>query len=143
MTRHLDSKLIILLTDGQNNAGLATPEEAASLAAEWGIRIYTIGIGSAPSEDRSFFGAIMRQNLDVDERSLRRVAEETGGRYFLATDADTLREIYMEIDRLEKTQVESIEYTEVEEQFAPLAMLALGALLIDVLLRASVLRRIP
>jgi Ca-activated chloride channel family protein len=139
----LDSKLIILLTDGQSNAGQVTPEQAAGLATEWGIRIYTIGIGSAPSEGRSIFGAMMRQNLEVDEQTLRRVAERTGGRYFLATDADALREVYTEIDRLEKTEVESIEYTEVDERFAPVALAALAALLVDLLLRTSVLRRIP
>lgn len=139
----LDSKLIILLTDGQSNAGRVTPEQAAQLAAEWGIRIYTIGIGSAPTEDQSFFGAIMSQNLQVDEQTLRAVAEHTGGKYFLATDAETLRAVYREIDELEKTEVESIEYTEVDERFAPVAMAALGALLVDLLLRIFVLRRVP
>src|SRR5690606_16203123 len=94
----LDSKLIILLTDGQSNAGQIAPEQAAALAAEWGIRIYTIGIGSPTSEDRSIFGAMMRQNLEVDEPTLRHIAETTGGRYFLATDAEALRDIYTEID---------------------------------------------
>ncbi|MFG0285600.1 MAG: VWA domain-containing protein [Phycisphaerales bacterium JB039] len=137
-----DSKIMIVLTDGRNNAGQIAPEQAAALAAEWGIRIYTIGIGSPGGEEPGFLG-IMRPDREVDEATLRSVAQGAGGRYFLASDADTLRDVYAEIDRLEKTQVESIEYTEVDEHFAPVAMAALGALLADLLLRITVLRRLP
>lgn len=142
-TTTFKSKIMIVLTDGRNNAGQIAPEQAAALAAEWGIRIYAVGIGSVAGEDRSLFGAMMRPDIEVDEQTLREVAQLTGGRYFLASDAEALREVYAEIDRLEKTEIEAIEYTEVDERFVPVALAALGALLADLLLRATVLRRLP
>ena len=135
----IKSKVIILLTDGLNNAGQYDPFEAAKLAAEWGIKIYTIGIGSEVRQ-RGIF-AMMGPSLD--ERLLSRIAKETGGFYARADNADQLREIYKKIDALEKTDVKSIEYVDYAEQFGPWAMGALGLLLFEMLTASTIFRKIP
>jgi len=138
------SKAIVLLTDGESNAGETTPLEAAKLAAEWGIRVYTIGIGAAPPRgpDDAFM-ALLRRGRGVDERTLSAIAEETGGRFFLAGDAETLREVYAAIDALEKTRIESIEYTDYEERFAPFALAGLALLGLALGLSSTMLRSVP
>jgi len=93
--------VLVLLTDGENDAGVMPPLEAAKLAAQAGLRIYTIGVGAAP--DSGFFG-MGRGNTDLDEDTLKSIARATGGRYFRAADAATLQEVYREIDRLEPAQ---------------------------------------
>jgi Ca-activated chloride channel family protein len=135
----MKSKVIILLTDGINNAGQYDPLEAAKLAAEWGIKIYTIGIGSQ-TQQRSIF-SLMGPSLD--ERLLKRIADETGGFYARADNAETLREIYKKIDELEKTEVKSIEYVDYAEQFSPWAMAALAMLLLEMVAGSTVFRKIP
>jgi len=134
----IKGKIIILLTDGANNAGSIDPIEAARLAEEWGIRVYAIGIG----ETRTFGGLLGDIRLGgADERALASIAEVTGGAFYRATDGESLREIYRQIDRLETSRIESVEYTNVEERFSPFAIAAAILLGIEVLLGATILRR--
>lgn len=142
------TKLIILLTDGQNNAGEIEPITAAELAAALGIKIYTVGAGTQgyanyPFEDPLFGKRYMRVKVDVDDATLTRIAELTGGRYFRATDYESLRKIYREIDALEKTKVEVETYTEYKEEFVQFLVPALLCLALEVLLLHTRLRRVP
>jgi Ca-activated chloride channel family protein len=142
----IKSKIIILLTDGQNNSGLRAPEEAAELAAEWGIKIYTIGVGSREgvSTVKTLFGNFkVPTGGGVDEKTLERVADITGGVFRLGENAEGLREIYEEIDKLEKSEVESVRYVDYRELFTPFALTALVLLLLEVTLASTILRRIP
>lgn len=135
------SKAIVLLTDGQSNAGEIDPLTAADLAKGWNIRIYTIGIGG---ERIIELGGIRRRlGPGVDEQTLSQMAESTGGRYWLADDADALRDIYAEIDALERTEVERSSATNTDERFHAFAAAALLAVVIEAALRALVLRRLP
>jgi Ca-activated chloride channel family protein len=142
------SKVMILLTDGVNQpqipAGMPEPidpVDAARIAQGLGVRIYTVGAGSTGGLAR-MQGQVVRVP-PVDETLLREMAEVTGGKYFRATDTDGLREVYREIDRLEKTKSESITYLDYRELFLPLATTALAALCLEQLLRATRLRTIP
>lgn len=115
------SKIIILLTDGRSNAGRVTPEKAAEIAAEYGIKIYTIGVGSrgpVPFPEQTFFGIrhILVQ-LDIDEETLQKIAQTTGGQYFKATDTEGLKEIYETIDKLEKSEAKVTHYQEYQELY--------------------------
>ena len=130
----IKSKVLILLTDGEQNAGERLPAQAAALAGEWGIKIYSIGVGSTGGG-----GGFSASGVAV----LQQVAESTGGLFRLADDEQSLRGIYEEIDRLEKTEVESFEYLSVREYFVPFALAALGALALQILLSATALRRLP
>lgn len=140
------SKVIILLTDGVNNSGFIEPATAAELAVEFGIKTYTIAIGTngkaetpvAYNLDGSFRYAF--REVEIDEELLKSIAESTGGRYFRATDNETLSEIYDEINKLEKTEVEEIRYTNFEERFRPLALLAGGLIFMEILLRFTFFR---
>jgi len=132
------SKVIILLTDGVNNRPVS-PIEMAQLAAQWGIRIYTIGIGDEPDRPRSIFDVA---RTPVDRELLKAVARITNGQYFSANDADTLRQVYERIGELEKTRIETQEFTEYRELYPPLAAAALIALTLEVLARLLVLRRL-
>jgi len=129
------SKVIILLTDGLNNAGELSPMTAAKLAKEYGIRVYTIGAGSTEPGRIGGFGIFSRQSQPIDEEALKKIAAETGGKYYRATDLETLREAYAEINELERTEVEGNDYYEYKEAFVPWA--AVGGLL----LLASILGR--
>lgn len=131
------SKVIVLLTDGVNNRA-PNPLDAAQLAAQWGIRIYTIGIGDAPQGQMSLFD-LARPGVDSD--LLKAVAKATNGQYFSANDADTLRKVYEHIGDLERTRIETEEFTDYRELYPPLLAGALGALSLEVLLRTLVLRR--
>ena len=140
------SKVIILLTDGVNNSGFIEPQTAADLAVEYGIKTYTIGLGTngnaltpiSYNRDGSFrYG--MRQ-VEIDEALLQDIAELTGGKYFRATDNEKLEEIYEEINKLEKTEIEEFKYYKYEEKFRPLIFLAGGLLLIEWVLRSTVFR---
>ena len=147
-TSEVESKVIILLTDGQNNTGEIDPRTAAELAEVMGIRIYTIGVGTrgkAPYVFKGPFGQSYRQlvPVEIDEEMLRAIAERTGGRYFRATDREALREIYNEISTLETSQVEVRTYTSIDEQFAYFLWPAFGLLLLEILLTTTRLRRIP
>lgn len=141
----IKSKIIVLLTDGEHNRGEVLPEEAAAIAAEWGIKIYSIGIGGTG-------GVVFIRGPDgqripirdyVDERTLTTISQRTGGKYWNARDAESLREIYAEIDRLEKVSVTSQKRTIYEEKFPRLAMAALWALGAELVLSTIFLRRLP
>lgn len=131
----IKSKVVILLTDGVNNAGDISPLEAAQMAKEWGIKIYTIGIGSA---SRGPFGS-----AQLDERLLQRIAQETGAFYRKATNADSLRSIYEKISELEKTEIKSIAHFDYSEKFPPFAIAALWLLGLEIILSNTIFRKIP
>lgn len=131
------SRLVLLLTDGQNNAGSISPLEAAQAAAALGIKVYTIGVGS---EVRTLFG---RLPDGLDERGLTRVAEITGGKYFRATDVDSLQTIYATIDELEPSPAEVTQLIEHEEWFRTFLVPGLGILALQFLLSTTWLRRGP
>lgn len=142
------SKVIILLTDGVNNRGEIAPLMAADIAADMGIKVYTIGVGTrgkAPYPVVDMFGNMSFQPMDVeiDENTLEGIAERTGGRYFRATDNDKLQSIYDEINQLEKSKVEVTDYTVYHERFLALLLAALGVLLLEFLFTNIILKRIP
>jgi Ca-activated chloride channel family protein len=141
------SKVIILLTDGVNNIGAIAPEMAGELAKTFGIRVYTIGVGTrgvAPYPVPTPFG-IQYQNLEVqiDEAVLQKIASETDGKYFRATNTGKLKEIYSSIDKLEKTRIDVTEFHNYTEEFYPWAIAALALLLIDIVLRYTIFKTIP
>lgn len=128
------SKVVILLTDGVNNSGNIPPLTAAEIAETYGIKVYTIGVGTngkAPMPVQTITGQTVFQKTDVyiDEETLTQVAEQTGGKYFRATDNESLKKIYTKIDELEKTEIEVKEYRKRKEEFYPYAA-ASGILLI-------------
>jgi Ca-activated chloride channel homolog len=141
------SKVIILLTDGVNNMGQIDPQTAAQIAQSYGIRVYTIGIGSkgeAPYPVQTPFGVRYQMiPADLDEQMLTQIADITGGKYFRATDNRALQHIYKEIDRLEKTRIEVQSYRRYKELFYPYAGFALLFLLVDVGLSSTWLRKLP
>tara|TARA_B100000809_G_scaffold265137_1_gene323031 strand:+ start:2903 stop:3907 length:1005 start_codon:yes stop_codon:yes gene_type:complete len=140
------SKIIILLTDGVNNSGFIDPKIASELAVEYGIKVYTIGLGTngmalspysiLPNGNFQY----RRVQVEIDEELLNEIADVTGGTYFRATDNKELKEIYNEINKLEKTEIEEIKYTTYDEKYRPLILMALGLLLVEVLLRFTVFR---
>jgi Ca-activated chloride channel family protein len=141
-------KVIILLTDGRNNAGKISPLTAAEAASALNIKIYTIGAGTkglAPYPAEDFFGnKIYRQvKIEIDEKPLQMIAQKTGARYFRATDTKSLRKIYEEIDKLEKTSIEEKGYTEYKELFHLFLIPGLILLMLEIVLKNTVLRRIP
>ncbi len=142
----IKSKIIILLTDGINNAGQYHPIEAAELAKEWDIKIYTIGIGSAQAYTsiQTPLGTYkMPTGQNLDERLLKAIAEKTGGFYGRADNAKTLHKIIEKIDELEKTKVKSIQYTQYAELFGPWTTAALVILISEILANCTVFRKIP
>jgi len=141
------SKVIILLTDGVNNMGSIDPLSAAEIAKLYGIRIYTIGVGSmgmAPYPVQTPFG-ITTQNMEVkiDEPLLKEISRMTDGKYFRATSNAKLREIYQEIDKMEKSKIDVTEFKRKKDEYIPLILLALALFGLEMLLRYSVLRNIP
>jgi Ca-activated chloride channel family protein len=141
------SKVIILLTDGQNNAGSIAPLSAAEIAKIYGIRIYTIGVGTmgyAPYPVQTPFG-IQYQNMEVkiDEDLLQKVANMTDGKYFRATDNTKLKEVYQEIDKLEKSKIDVTEFRKKHEEFLDLALIAFLLLSLEALARLTLFRSIP
>lgn len=143
-----ESKIIILLSDGENTAGVVTPEEATEVAKDLGIKIYTIGIGrsgSAPFEVMGRDGRKRLQQAEVvmDEKLLRKMAKSTGGQYFHAEDQDTLNEVYEEIDTLEKTEIEGMIYSHYRERCQLALVPALFLLLTHTLLDATIFRSLP
>lgn len=140
------SKVIILLTDGMNNAGSVDPYTAAELAKLYGIRVYTIGVGSygtAPFPVQTMFGIQYQQmKVEIDEKLLTTIANNSGGKYFRATSNQKLDEIYDEIDKLERSKIEVTEFRHVHEEFYPLVAWALVLLLVEFLLRKTVYRTI-
>lgn len=143
-----DSKVVILLTDGRSNRGEIGPVTAAQMAEALGVRVYTIGAGSrgtarVPVTGRLGGTSYATMRVDIDEQALRQIAETTGGRYFRATDTESLAAIYEEIDQLERTEMEIENFTQYAEEF-PLP-LTLGLLLVlgELGLSRTVLRKLP
>ena len=138
------SKVVILLTDGMNNAGSVDPYTAAEIAKLYGIRVYTIGVGSygtAPYPVQTPFGTqIQQMKVEIDEKLLASVAGMTGGKYFRATSNQKLDEIYEEIDKLERSKIEVTEFRRLHEEFYPLVAWALALLLLEFLLRKTIFR---
>lgn len=142
------SKVVILLTDGVNNRGEIAPLTAAEIARAQGIRVYTIGVGTegmAPYPALDMFGnmTFVKQKVEIDEKTLRAIAEQTGGRYFRATDKAKLKAIYDEINQLEKSKVEVFEHVTYHELFLVWLLAALALLAAEFLLSNLVLKRIP
>lgn len=141
------SRVIILLTDGENNRGEIPPLTAAEIAKTFGIRVYTIGvgtIGTAPYPVETPFGTrIQDMEVKIDEPSLQSIADITGGKYFRATSTDKLKKIYNEIDALEKSKINVKEFSKKQEEFQPFAIAAMLLLIMGVLLKVSVFRNIP
>jgi Ca-activated chloride channel family protein len=145
----VESKVIILLTDGVNNAGYIKPLTAAEIAKEFDVRVYTIGIGTmgdalAPMsrrEDGRYIFGMTR--VEIDEDLLRQIADMTGGQYFRATSAESLERIYAEIDRLEKTEIEVSVFNRYSEEYYKWLIAGLVCLGLFLILKWTVLRRIP
>ena len=134
----IKSRVLILLTDGVNNAGRRTPDEAADLAAGWGIKVYAIGF-SQPTMIGQLLGT---GRFNVDEDSLKSIAEKTGGKYFRAGDEKSLEAVFKEIDNLETSEVEAYSYKQYREAFMPFALIGLAFLLLYGILSATVFRRL-
>ena len=141
------SKLIILLTDGRNNAGNLAPLQAAQTAKAFGIKIHTVGIGTsgkAPFLVNSVFGQrYVYQEVDIDEETLKEISKITGGQYFRATNLESLKSIYKQIDQMEKSEVKVIDHSEYTELFHFFIIPAVFLLLLENILSNSLLRRIP
>jgi Ca-activated chloride channel homolog len=141
------SKVIILLTDGENNGGLIGPDNAKEIAKAFAIKVYTIGVGTdgyAPFPLTTAMGVIMQQQkVTIDEKLLTAIASETGGKYFRAKDNTGLENIYKEINELEKSKVEIATLTRYTEKFFPFVMAALVLLLLEVILRFTFFKKFP
>lgn len=142
------SKIIILLTDGSNNTGNVAPKTAAELAKKFGIKIYTIGIGTngtAPYPQQDYFGRIqyVDQEVVIDETTLKEIAATTGGKYFRATGNKVLNEVFEQIDSLEKTEMDIRNFSHTEDNYLIWAILALASLILELTMRHTILRTIP
>ncbi|MEP6662730.1 MAG: VWA domain-containing protein [Verrucomicrobiota bacterium] len=142
------SKIVILMTDGQNNAGKIPPLTAAEIAETLKVKVYTIGVGTrgfAPMPYINVFGQkdYQRMAVDIDEATLTKVAERTGGKYYRADNSENLRKIYADIDRLEKTDFEVKKYREYEELFRWVTLGGLFVLLLEITLSQTVWRKLP
>lgn len=140
------SKVIILLTDGVNNRGEIAPATAADIAKTFGIRVYTIGVGTqgmAPYPVQTPFGVQYRNmQVEIDEGILKEIAQTTGGQYFRATDNDKLVQVYNEIDKLEKSKIDVKQFTKKEEKYLNIALSAFSLLVLEILLRNTVLKKL-
>ncbi len=138
------SKVIILLTDGSNNSGEISPEAAAEIAKQFGIRVYTIGVGTNAETARyPYAGQIINVPVEIDEQTLTKIASITDGNYYRATSNSKLKEVYEQIDKLERTKMNVKEFSTREEEFLIFAIIAFAALLLELLLRNTILKRIP
>ena len=141
------SKVIILLTDGSNNRGDISPLTAAEIAKTYGIRVYTIGVGTngtAPYPYQGFTGKqYVQVPVEIDENTLQQIAKTADGQYYRATSNSKLREVYEEIDQLERTKLNVKDFSRKNEEYLPFAVWAMVCLILEVLLRLTVLRRIP
>lgn len=141
------SRVVILLTDGTNNRGQIAPLTAAEMARSYGIRVYTVGVGTkgmAPTPVQTPFGVRM-QNMavDIDEKTLTEIAAMTGGQYFRAQDTEGLRQVYEEIDEMEKYLISVQNVTQRQEKFLMFALAAMALILLELILRRTWLRSIP
>ncbi|MFH0982444.1 MAG: VWA domain-containing protein [Planctomycetota bacterium] len=157
--KRIKSKIIVLMTDGANNAGDLPPAQAAQIAAAFGFKIYAIGVGTGrrvlvPRVDPLGNVDLVPQFFPMDEKTLQTVADLTGGKYFRATDADALHKVYAEINQLEKTETEEKRYMQFRElatepiqlgalRLPPLLMVALGLFALEVVLANTLFRKIP
>lgn len=141
------SKVIILLTDGSNNRGDISPLTAAEIAKQFGIRVYTIGVGTngtAPYPMPTYAGIqYVNVPVEIDEQTLIQIAGTTNGNYFRATSNSKLEEVYREIDKLEKTKLNVKEFSKREEAYLPFALVAFLCILLELVLRNTVLKKIP
>ena len=142
------SKVVILLTDGVNNQGVIDPITAAELAKTFGVRVYTIGVGTmgmAPYPVQDMFGRIVLRNMkvEIDEKTLQQIADLTEGQYFRATNNETLKRIYSQIDQMEKSRISVKEFSRREEKFLPYVIAAIILLAIEFLINKVVLRIVP
>jgi Ca-activated chloride channel family protein len=146
-TSKAKSKVVILLTDGINNGGLIDPATAKEIAKRFGIKVYTIGVGTdgyAPTPVSTPMGIVMQnEKVAIDEKLLTNIANETGGRYFRAKDNRSLSNIYSEIDHLEKSKVQITSFHRFAEKFYPFVFAALFFLFLEVLLRFTVFKKFP
>ncbi|MCD7710017.1 MAG: VWA domain-containing protein [Porphyromonadaceae bacterium] len=141
------SKVIILLTDGVNNTGSISPETAAQIAKTFGVRVYTVGIGTmgeAPYPVQTPYGiTYQKMPVEIDEAVLQKIADMTGGKYYRATNKDVLKNIFSEIDKLEKSKMIVKEFSNKEELYFPWGMAALILLFVEMFLRRTLFRNIP
>lgn len=142
------SKVIILLTDGVNNQGAIDPITAAEFAKTFNIRVYTVGVGTegeAPYPYQDMFGRyqLISVPVEIDEEVLQQISDVTNGRYFRATNNDKLRQIYAEIDKLEKSKINVREFSRKEEEYLPFAIAAFVLLIVEFILRRVFLRTVP
>jgi Ca-activated chloride channel family protein len=138
------SKVVILLTDGSNNMGSIPPITAAQIAKQFNVRVYTVGVGTngyAPFPVQTPMGIQYQQALvDIDEPTLQKIADITGGQYFRATNNNKLKSIYDQIDKLEKAKIDVTQYHKKTEMFLPLAILALALLGLEFILKNTLLK---
>ena len=138
------SKVIILLTDGSNNGGEISPEMSADIAKQFGIRVYTIGVGKNGEAPYPYYGGqIVNVPVEIDENTLQKIADITDGNYYRATSNTKLKEIYEHIDKLERTKLNVKEFSKREEEYLVFAIMAFAALFLEILLRNTILKRIP
>lgn len=142
------SKVVVLLTDGENNGGLIDPATAMEIAKTFNVKVYTIGVGTegfATMPQQSAGGGITRtqEKVNIDEKLLKEIARQTGGAYFRAIDNESLQNIYSQIDQLEKTKIETSRFAKYAEEFYWLAIAAAVLLLIELWLRYKVFRKFP
>jgi Ca-activated chloride channel family protein len=140
------SKVIILLTDGVNNKGEIAPATAAGIAKTFGIRVYTIGVGTqgmAPYPVQTPYG-MQYQNMpvEIDEEILQQISQTTGGKYFRATDNDSLEKIYKEIDKLEKSKIDVKQFSRKEERYMIPALIAFCLLVIEIITRNTIFKNL-
>jgi Ca-activated chloride channel homolog len=142
------SKVVILLTDGENNGGQIPPLTAKELAKATGVRVYTIGVGTegfaqTPMQTPTGTVVMQREKVNIDEKLLTQIANETGGKYFRAKDNESLAAIYKEIDKLEKSKIEVTALKRYSEKFFPFAIAAMAFLLLEMLLRFTIFKKFP
>ena len=141
------SKVVILLTDGENNGGMIDPNTAKEIAKSIGVRVYTIGIGTegyAPVPVQTIGGIVMqREKVNIDEKLLKQIAGETGGKYFRAKDNEGLINIYAEIDKLEKSRIDVTALRRYSEKFFPFALAAAVLIFLELFLRMTTFRKFP
>jgi Ca-activated chloride channel family protein len=141
------SKVVILLTDGENNGGLIDPETAKEIAKAFQIKVYTIGVGTdgyAPQPVNTPMGVVMQNGkVSIDEKLLKKIAGETGGKYFRAKDNNGLAGIYAEINQLERSKIEISNRTRFTEKFFPFIIAALALLLMELILKFTLFRKFP
>jgi len=141
------TKIVILLTDGRSNSGQLQPDKAADIAKSLGIKVYTVGVGTSgkiPFVQHGFFGPqIVYSQADLDEETLKMIADKTGGKYYRAKNSQELEKIYSDIDKLEKSKIKSKKYTEYNDIFPIFLIPALLLLILEIILSNTIFMKIP